>query len=335
MAYRAYQPDRRKRRRRWLLIVLTLVIVVAGIAFLVSRQTEQRGTADFFAAADEAAALSTSAADLFQDTLADVGPLLTRQELTRRLADMSATAAQARDLLEIEVPSSIAVPFGYLSTGLSSWATGTAEAERVILGIMDAEIITDATQQLQASFDLLRVGDTAYELFVEAVDALPEDVERPEFDSITYIDPDPADPTLYDAQNLVLTMQSAYDLAPRRDVGVVGMVDPAPTGDRGGIPVVPFSEAIGINAIVTNHGNEPAESVAVELEVLNVDTVESFTIQMSASDLASGASTTVPFGDLAIVPGGLYQATVSVTIDGDNRPDNDTWSMTFIWNAES
>ena len=73
MAYRAYEPARRNRRRRWLLIVLTLVAVIAAIAFLVSRQTEQRGTVEFYAAADSSSMLHDSASDTLNAALERIG----------------------------------------------------------------------------------------------------------------------------------------------------------------------------------------------------------------------------------------------------------------------
>jgi hypothetical protein len=51
--------------------------------------------------------------------------------------------------------------------------------------------------------------------------------------------------------------------------------------------------------------------------------------------LIAGSSTTVTFVDVEIVPGGLYQARVLVTIPEDIDPDNDMWEMTFIWRNES
>ncbi len=48
MAYRAYRSDRGFRRRRWLLILVSFVAIISVIAFLVSRQTEQRGAVEFF-----------------------------------------------------------------------------------------------------------------------------------------------------------------------------------------------------------------------------------------------------------------------------------------------
>ena len=335
MAYRSYQPDRRTKRRRWLLIALTVVAVVSAIAFLVSRQTEQRGTVEFFAAAGEVSLLHGESADLLTDTLTQIGPDLSRPEVIRRLDDMVAITEEAEALLDITVPAPVAQPYGSLAAASTAWAEGALEVRRVILGIMDGEIPVGAESELRSALELLRVGDLGYGQFRNAIASLPPEIDAPPFDSVVYVVPDPANPLLYDAQNLTLRILSSYNLSARVDIGVVGMVDPAPTGERGGIPVVPFAESVAINAVVSNAGNESVPSVEVRLDVLDVDTGEVVTLEQVSSELASGGSTTVSFADLALTPGGLYQATVSVTIEGDNRPDNNAWSMTFIWNAES
>jgi hypothetical protein len=335
MAYRSYQPDRRTKRRRWLLIALTVVAVVSAIAFLVSRQTEQRGTVGFFAAAGEVSLLHGESADLLTDTLTQIGPDLSRPEVIRRLDDMVAITEEAEALLDVTVPAPVAQPYGSLAAASAAWAEGVLEVRRVILGIMDGEIPIGAESELRSTLELLRVGDLGYVQFRNAIGALAPEINAPPFESVVYIVPDPTNPLLYDAQNLTLRILASYNLSARVDIGVVGMVDPAPTGERGGIPVVPFSESIAVNAVVSNTGNEAVSAVAVRLDVLHVDTGEVVTLERVSSEIASGGSTTVSFADLALTPGGLYQATVSVTIEGDNRPDNDAWSMTFIWNAES
>ena len=335
MAYRAYQPERRTRRRRWLLIALTLVIVVAGIAFLVSRQTEQRGTVEFLAAADEATQLTSEASEILSDTLGELGPMLSRQEVTRRLTEVTTRTADAEALLALDVPPSMGASYGALTASVSAWHRGAIETERVLLGIMDGEIVTGAETELERALDLMRVGDVGYALFREEIAALADDLEPPDFVVVTFVDPEPVDALMFDAQQLALRLAAAYNLAPRIDVGVVGMTDPDPIGDRGGIPVVPFSEEILLNAVVSNLGNEAADTVEVVLDLFSVDTEERLSERALVDGLEAGASTTVSFDDLAIEPGGLYQATVSVTIDGDNDPDNNVWSMTFVWNAES
>jgi hypothetical protein len=335
MAYRTYQPDRRRRRRRLLLILLTTAVVIAAIAFLVSRQTEQRGTTAFFNAASEATSAQEQAAMLLADTLGRIGPLMSRQEVTRRLGEIETLTADAEALLAIDVPASIGVVYGNLSAASHSWVLGTADLHRVILAMIDGELDTAAEVQISAAFDKLGVGDVAYDLFLGSLTQLSEDIVVPAFPIVHFVESDPDDPALYDAQNLALRIAAAYNLTVQHDIGVVGIVQPEAVGDRGGIPLVPFADAIGVNAVVSNVGNEDESAIAVSLDVLNVDSGEAFTLDQTVDSLAAGASTTLSFADLDITPGGLYQVSLSVTIGGDIRNDNDAWTMTFIWNSET
>ena len=315
--------------------MLTLVALVAVIAFLVSRQTEQRGTVEFYAAADESAATHASAAASLQSTLERLGPLMTRQELTTSLADITEKAAEADAMLDLEVPSTVGNAYGTMTTASASWSTGTAEFERVIIGIMDGEIVTGAELRVQAAIDTLRVGDVGYEMFQQAAAEQTTDVTLPVFEGVRYVDPVPDQPLLYDAQNIILKVQSAYNLAPRHNVAVVGTTDPEPVGDRGGVPVVPFAETIGIRAVVSNLGNEVETDVEVVLTLFAVDAGTTESMTRTIDSLAGGSSTTVAFDDLGIAPGGLYEATVTVRIATDNDLDDNVWSFTFIWNEES
>ncbi len=335
MAYRIHQPDRRRRRRRLLLILLTIALVVAAIAYLVTRQTEQRETADFFAAADQATELHEQAADLLNATLAQLGPIMPRQEVTRRLSEIVATAEEANALLAVDVPPSIGGLYGSLTAASASWVLGASDLEAAVLGIMDGEIQTGSEVVIRNALNTLRVGDIGYGIFLSDVSELPDDATPPDFPVFAYVVPDPEDPFVYDAQNLALKIAAAYSLTPRIDIAVVGMVEPAAVGDRGGIALVPFSDTIGVAGVISNVGNEAATAVGVELVVLIVDTGETFTLTEQAGEVGAGASTTVSFADLPVTPGGLYQVSLSVTIPEDVHPDNDAWSMTFIWNSES
>jgi hypothetical protein len=335
MAYRAYQPERRQKWRRRFLIVLTLIAAIVIVAFLVSRQTEQRGTVEFFAAADESSMLHAEASASLEATLSQIGPLLTRPEVTRRLSDVTAKAAVADALLAMEIPSSIGNIYGPMATASSSWAAGAAEIERVILAIMDGELIEGPDRAMQEAIDLLRVGDTAHVLFRESLAEAPEDVVVPEIETVTYVNPAPSDPVVFDALLVSLRVSAAYNLTPIHDVGVQGMIDPEPVGDRDGIPLVPFGDALSIQAVVTNVGNESQTGVEVALELVSADSGEAHNDSVTVAELDAFASTTVAFSDLPVQPGGLFQATVTVTIVDDNNADNDQWTSTFEWNGES
>jgi len=336
MAYPPYQSERRLKSRRWLLIALSLTVVVVLIVFLASRQTDQRGTVEFFGAAEEAATLQESAAQTFGQALASIG-VVSRQDLTRRLDTVVEKTTEAEGLItSVEnIPSDIGSEFGTMLTASTSWRNGADEIDRVVVGIMDGEIVETAVPELQKALDVLGVGDAAYDLFTVVVDDMPEPVEVIEFPKVRFVDPNPDDPAQFNATNLVLRIQAAYGLAPHHDVSISGSTDPAAVGDRDGIPVVPFSDSISIIALVTNEGNEPEAGVDITLKVINVDTGDVVSRSNVISELDVGTSTAVTFDAIEIEPGGLYQANLTARINGDIDPSNDSWTMTFIWNAES
>ncbi|MCL1595084.1 MAG: hypothetical protein M3132_12100 [Actinomycetia bacterium] len=306
-------------------------MIIVLMAILVSRQTDERGAVEFFAAAEDASTLHDEASVIFGEVFSSIG-VVSRQDLTRRLDAVTSKATEASSLLDIEVPSVVGVPYGTIVTASNSWMDGSIEVDRVIVGIMDGEIVSTAVSELQHALDQMRVGDVAYEQFIDSV-ASEDDTAN--FSPIVYVETDPTNPLKYNATNLVLRIQSAYALAPHRDVSVLGMTDPEAVGDRDGIPLVPSSDTIGVTALVNNEGNEDEPSVAITLEIFNADTGESSTLSDVVTDLKAGSSTTVMFPDLDIVKGSLYQVTLAVTINGDILPDNNEWEMKFIWNTES
>jgi len=311
-----------------------LFAIIALIALLVSRQTDQRGAVEFYAAADESAAIHAKASAELESTLAAIGTI-DRQDLVRRLESVSEATAEADALLDLEVPSGIGNSYGTMTTASTSWMDGTADLEKAIIAVMDGSDVKESQIQIQQSIDLLRVGDLSYLLFLDTLSEVDQEVDVPLFTPVAYINPDAQDLLLYDSQTLVLRITSSYVLSSHRDVAVSGMTVPEPIGESGGIPVVPFSAVLDIQAVVSNVGNEDELSVAVELELFDIDTGQTLTDSETVTDLTAGSSTTVTFADLDISPGGLFQEKVSVTIPEDIDPDNDVWEMTFIWRDES
>jgi len=334
MTYRAYRPDRRFRRRRWLLIIVTLIAVVASIAFLVTRQTEQRGTVEFFAAADQVTEIHSTAAAELESAIGAIG-VTERQDLLSRFQRISRLATQAHALLDVEVPLTVAESYGSLSTASVSWLTGVTQVERLMVVLMDGGAADIATSELSAAFDELRAGDSAYELFLASLIEPVEDVDTSSFGPISYVNSSPADPVLYDALNIVIRVSSSYDLAPHYNVGVTGQLEPLPVSDRGGTPLVPFSDTFGVTAVITNTGNETAVEVTVVLEILNAIADEVQTLVEVVPEIGGGSASSISFADLSVTPGDLYQVKLLVTIEEDNRPEDDTWTMTFIRNEDS
>ena len=104
------------------MIVVSLVAVISMIAFLVSRQTEQRGAVEFFASADESSSLHAAASTELESALASIG-VAERQDLTLRLQNVSDKAAAADALLDPDIPSGIGI-----HTSLRSISYNGAEA---------------------------------------------------------------------------------------------------------------------------------------------------------------------------------------------------------------
>lgn len=317
------------------MIVLTLVAVVAVIWLILSRRTEQRGMTDFLTAAEQATELQASAAERIDRVFAEVGPLLTRQEVVTLLSEAVDATTEAETLLDVDVPARAARSFGYISAASADWKQGVEDAQRVILGLMDGDLGEDGPSAIRDVIALLRAGDTSYALFTSEIEAVEVGSAMAEFPAIAFIDPDPGDPVRFDEQQFALRIALAYNLSPRHDIGVVGMTLPEPVGVRGGIPIVPASEALGVTAVISNHGNEPQGSFTVMLSVLDVDTGETHTDSATVASLDAGASTTVDFSSIPVEPGGLYQAVLTISIDDDGNTDNNTWDMTFIWNEAS
>lgn len=334
MTYRSYGPDRRFRRRRWLLIMLTAIAVVISIAYLVTRQTEQRGAVGFFAAADQATTLHAKAASELASALGSIG-VTPRQDFINRFKRITSMAQEANSLLDVEVSPTVAAPYGLLSTASLSWSEGVAEVERIMIDLVNGGSANSATGELTAAFDELRAGDAAYARFLGSLETPIEAVDASQFSPISYIHPDPVNPELYSAITVVLHVSSSYELAAHRNVTVTGQLEPEPVSHRSGIPLLPFSGTVNLTAIVTNTGNEVATSVAVTLELLNADDGDSVSTTQTIAEIAGGASSSVVFPNLAIVSDRLYQAKLTVTIVDDNRPDDDSWDMKFIQSGES
>jgi hypothetical protein len=252
-----------------------------------------------------------------------------------RLRNVSDKAAAADALLDPDVPSGIGASYGTMATASASWAAGAEGLGKAIASMMDGELVEDAQKQLQIALDLLRVGDVSYSLFLGSVAEVREDAEIPSFSSVVYINPDAQNPLLYDAQTLALRVLSSYVLSPHRDVSVSGMTNPEPVGESGGLPVVPFSETLDIQAVVSNVGNEDEPSVGVHLEIFDIESGSVLNESQTVTDLTAGSSTTVTFADLAIAQGRIYQAKILVSVAEDIDPDNNAWEMTFLWRGES
>ena len=334
MPYRPYRSDRRFKRRRWLLIILTTLVVIAAIAYLVSRETEQRSVVEFLAAADQSSDLHAEASANLEGALGSIG-VVSKQELADRLSAVVATATQANDLLDVEVPLAVAEPYGAIRTASRAWVAGVSDLEAVIVRMVNGDIGDDAVKQLRTALNLLRVGDLSYGLFFELVQTPIDGAATVTFDLVTYINPDAQDPLLYDPVTLALRIGTSYELAPRHDISITGQFEPEPVGDRVGVPLLPYSDTVSLMAIATNAGNEDETDVEISLELFDSETGTTQTYTQTIATLPPSGSASVTFADLEMTPGSLYQVTLTATISNDGRPEDNVWMMSVIRNEES
>jgi hypothetical protein len=313
--------------------MLTAAAVVAFVAYLVSRDTEQRVSLEFFASAEESGRLHSEAADDLEGVLAVIG-VASRPDFEARLDAMVESAERAHALLDVAVAPAVAESYGAMYTASTAWLQGVSNFRTTVVSMLEGEGDESDASRIRRAMDTMRSGDVAYNLFLDTTLDPDADVGAARFEEVRYIRPDVQDPLLYDPLTIAVRIGSAYTLASHRDVSITGQFDPEPVSDRAGIPLLPFTDSVTLNAIVTNAGNEAESGVTVELTLLDATTEVSEVFTQTVADLPSGASSTVSFADLVLVPGSLYQAKLVATVVDDTRTENNTWLMTVIQNEE-
>ncbi|MCB1246332.1 MAG: hypothetical protein KDB69_03610 [Acidimicrobiia bacterium] len=310
------------------MIILTVAAVIALIGYLVSRDTEQRTASEFYVTAESVARLHAEAADELEGALAAIG-IASRPDFEARLERMMAKATEADGLLDVDVVPSIAAAYGSITTASSVWLEGVNQLEATMTGMLEASSDGD-TARIRMGMDLLRAGDAAYRTFLSTIEGV--DTGATSFEPVAYVRTDVQDPLLYDPLTISIRIQTSYDLAPHHNVSVRGQTDPEPVGDRAGIPLLPFTDSVTVQAIVTNDGNELETGVTVELTVFDGELNTSETFTETIAELPAGGSTSVGFFGLPLVPERLYQLTLTATIADDSMPNDNTWLMTVIQN---
>ncbi|MGB5168287.1 MAG: hypothetical protein WBP49_07775, partial [Acidimicrobiia bacterium] len=197
--------------------------------------------------------------------------------------------------------------------------------------VLDEPAEAGGTDQLEVSFDFLRIGDLAYSQFLEAVEGLDESIPVGEIEVVAFAGDDRA--VAYDAQFVTLRLTSVFKLGELHDVSVTAITEPEPLGERDNVPVVPHSEQFIVQAVVANQGNEPEQQVSVDLELIPTDSSEPrAVVRQTVANLAPGQAKTLVFDTLELQPGGLYELVVTTGVDKDDDPGNDSWRMVFYRN---
>ena len=310
MAYPSYAPVRRQRRRRWLLAILIALIIVAIVVLAVRRRTEARGVADYLAVAQEVAHEQAATANALESMLLAITDIQ-RPEVMRSLEALRVSSeASAETLSTVQVPTAAGEAHGYLVAAVGSWNRGLALLDDSIILVLDEPAEAGGTDQLQVSFDFLRIGDLAYTQFLEATESLDDSIAVGDIEVVAFTGEERA--VAYDAQFVTLRLTSVFKLGELHDVSVTAVTQPEPLGERNNVPVT-----VDLELIPTGSSESP---VAVKQTVANLE---------------PGQAKTLVFDTLELQPGGLYELVVTTGVDKDDDPENDSWRMVFYRNENA
>ncbi len=332
MAMSSMAMHRRTRRRRQFAIFLTLAVIITVVALAVRYRTEERQTADYLALVGEIAGDQLTLSQGFRELLDGVGELA-RPDIVDRLDVLSARAEDLVDQLRAAVVTRPAAEMnGFISVAAGSWRDGLALLGVGVVAVMDQpdEEIAAPDEFIDA-LDLLRLGDFAYEAFLEASSRLDPAIVVPQFPAVAFVGGE----NPLDVAALASRLRLRLSLAERRDVEVTANTVPEPTGDRNGVALMPFTATFDVTAIVTNSGNVVQEEIEVTLQ-LNRDGSDDppFEERRIISSLDPATSVSVEFLGLAIAPGALYTVEVSASIQDDADTENNVWQVVFATNTE-
>jgi hypothetical protein len=314
-------------------ILLVMATILGVVALAVRYRTERRTIVDYLDAAKALVDQEVLLADGLEAVFTAIGTQ-ERPMILDRLASMATTSAGLRQELAGQV---IAAPIGeangYLSVAVAAWDDSLAALEPAVVEVLDADDVIVGEAMLQDAFSGLRVGDSAYQGFLQSIMLLDPELATQEFAAVAFVGA--GRDGLYDAQLLAERFRVALNLEGDHDLALTGTVEPEPLVEDGSVPVVPLSDTFIVTLVVSNDGNLAEQRIEVAVELTPPRGEDAFSVTQILPFLEPGASTTVAFDMSAeVVPGGVYELHATVTIAEDDTTDNNTWTLVFMRNTE-
>lgn len=339
MSYPSLAPSRstydvRRRRRRMILLVI-IGIVIALFALAVRYRTEERQTNEYLGLAVAIADNQAGLAESMTQMLTDLGSL-ERQDLLNQIDSLGAqVSTDVQRLADQDVPGSIVEIHGFLTVALAAWQDAITTMDDAVLLILDSPDDDPAGDAaLSAVFELLQVGDVAFQKFVEARGELESDLGSEPIAMVDYVAAGAEN--LFDGETIANRLRVTLKLEGRHDISVTARTDPEPLGQQNGRPVVPTSETFAVLAVVTNEGNLPEQGISVTLQLGPVSgEVDAIVREELILSLDAGQATTVEFADLELLPGQLYDLQIAASITQDADPLNNVFELIFIRNQDA
>ncbi|MCP4305742.1 MAG: hypothetical protein GY926_02250 [bacterium] len=336
MAYSDFAPPRRSRRRRRVVVLIVLLVIVGVLALAVRYRTERRESIDYLATAEEVALLHAEMADQLGTLLQELGQE-DRPTVVLRLESLAADAKDSSSRLEeLVVTRPVAEAAGLMAVAVSSWSDGIALLDEAIVAILDAEVgDLSADEDLRAAFEMLSLGDRAYEMAVASVAGLDPDIVSMQFPAVTYTTGEYV--SLYDAVVIAERLRRLGGLSETRDVALSAVTIPEPVSEGvGGVWAIPFSEELALEVVVSNTGNVVVEKITVIVTLQQVGVAEEVApLGQLIPSIEPGQSERLLFENLAAETGIVYTIDAEATIEGGgDTTDDNSFNLVFERNAE-
>ena len=322
-------PRPRKRlvgRFIWPILITAAALVAVAVS---SAGRDTRADLAYLDSVQEQAGALSTRGDALREVIARLARI-DRTELVTLVDGMRADIAIGLELVAEEPPSPTLFAVSALyRQALEAWDAGIGGYASGILAAADDPTSTVVVDNIANALAEIRAGDRLYVDLIEEMDRqdVPDAVAP--MPTVVLM---PANGELFSlSQAYVLAARSPNSgLALRPGLSVSQVVtDPQWEVDPADVAVLPSTDTVTFNVVVSNRGN--VMSTVAQIRLLLTGGEEEVTLEQEVAALQPEASTTVSFEDLVVEPGGDYEvmaSLVGLAADVDNTDNEITVAFT-------
>lgn len=327
---------RRRRRRKpwWLLFGVLLSLVVLLVNAAVSARS--KGPSERLAALaylDEvrpSVERSTELGGELRQVRTDAAKL-GRDGVNRRLDRVHDTAERVLGAVRAaEPPPPLKTQHSLLVAALAMRARATSTVTAALVQALGTDPPAAAIDALVGAGEDISAADRAYDVFLsglpkaEGVDTDVMPPSRWRTDEHEWARPEL---TIF-----VNSLRSSSTLAPVHDLAVVLVsTEPSPVGSENGALVLPALNALRLQIVVANAGNETEKRVTVVATVTPAEGAGTPDTARDFVDLLPGQRQALTLGGLRIPPVGVSTLTVVIgPVEGETTVEDNTKTLTIL-----
>lgn len=327
-----FDPPRRRRRRR--LIWPLLVTVVVAIALVVATAGDDaRSTIGYLEDMQNSALELSRAGSTLNGLVGDLSRV-DRSEFESVVTGVLEALGNAEELVEQDAPvPELVGAVSLYRLALDRWTEGVEGVSDSILRAADDPREEDVVDDLALSVLLVRAGDDIYEALLDelARDEVPAPVaEMPDVRLLPVETP----VTVLAPAWVSAARSTASGLQIRPSVRIEQVsTEPEWVTSADGSVVVPIlSDVLDVIVVVANSGNTATTRGQLAL-VFSGSEAEPVELTEEVPVIAAGASTTIIYPDLAVMPGSFYQLDLALDPGGlDTFAEDNRFSTGFLVN---